>query len=311
MGFEQFVEERAFVLTEGSIIERVRRSPGLALDPYIENTGLVFDPRGREVLTAIYRGYLNVGRDVDVPMIMLTPTWRANPERLGLAGFDDVRGVHKECFDFISSMRGEYGDYASNAPIGGLMSCRGDAYRPEEALGIDEAEVFHSEQVDAFARTGVDFIMASTLPARTEAIGIAKAMARSGLPYVPSFIVRPDATLLDGTPLDDVIVEIDDTVDPAPVFYMMNCIHPDVYLSVYPMLDGEHVKRRMLGLQANTSLMRPEELDKLDRLDTADAGDFAVSIINVHDRCGAKILGGCCGTDERHIRSIAERLISP
>lgn len=308
MEFARFVEDHAVVLTEGSIIERVRRSFDVALDPHIENTGLVFDDRGRDILTTIYREYLDVGRDTGMPMIMLTPTWRANPERLARAGIVDVKVVHGECFDLVSSIRTGYGGYASSVPIGGLMGCRGDAYRPEEALGIDEAELFHSSQVEALSEAGVDFLLASTLPARTEAVGIAKALARSGLPYIPSFIVRPDATLLDGSPLCDVIEEIDSTVDPSPVFYMMNCIHPAVYIRAHSALESEHAKRRVLGLQANASPKTPEELDNLDRLDAADPDDFGGAMIDAHQECGAKILGGCCGTDSRHIRSIARKL---
>jgi homocysteine S-methyltransferase len=135
---------------------------------------------------------------------------------------------------------------------------------------------------------------------------MAGAMARSGLPYVPSFIARRDGTLLDGSPMRDVIAEIDDTINPPPFFYMMNCVHPDVYISAHDELGD--ARRRVLGLQANTSSKTPDELDNLAMLDTSDPDPFGELMIDVHNRCGAKILGGCCGTDHRHIRSIAERL---
>lgn len=308
MDFARFVEDRPFVLTEGSIIERLRRSFDVELDPFVENTGLVFDPHGRDVLSGIYREYLGVGRDANMPMIMLTPTWRANPERLARAGLEDVRTVNKACFELVSAAREECGAYSAQVPIGGLMSCCGDAYRPEEALGTEEAERFHKEQVDALSETGVDFLLASTLPARSEAIGIAKAMAKSGLPYIPSFIVRPNATLLDESSIAGVIGDIDDTVDPAPVFYMLNCIHPSLYMDVFSVLETDTARRRVLGLQANTSAKTPEELDNLTSLDTTDPDEYAESMVDVHNKCGAKILGGCCGTDPRHIRSIAHKL---
>jgi homocysteine S-methyltransferase len=267
---------------------------------------MVFSSEGGEILAGLYRGYLDVGRSAGARMVLLTPTWRANPHRLRLAGLGDVRRVNAECFEFMNSIRSDCGDYASSVSIGGLMGCRGDAYRPEDALGRDEAEAFHADQVEALASTGIDFIIASTLPAGSEAIGMARAMAQSGLPYVPSFVARRDGTLLDGSSLADVIAEIDDTADPAPAFYMMNCVHPDVYLSVHEGLG--HAKSRILGLQANTSSKPPEELDNLGALDTADPDAFADLMVKVHRRCGARILGGCCGTDERHIRGIADRL---
>ena len=309
MTFVEFVTGNPFVLAEGSVIERVRRSNAAKLDPHIDNTGLVFDDNGRGVLRSIYSGYLDVGRDFDAPMLILLPTWRANPERLALAGFDDTRGVHQGCYEFIAEIRAGYGGYAEKVKIGGLMGCRGDAYRPGEAMGIDEAEAFHEEQVGAIAAAGVDFIVASTLPARTEAVGMARAMARSGLFYVPSFIVRADGALLDGTRLDEVVGEIDDTVEPAPAFYMLNCVFPDVYMGAWSTLKDDGRRSRIVGIQANTSARPPEELDELEELDTADPDEFGARMAELHRTCGVKILGGCCGTDERHIRKTAERLV--
>jgi S-methylmethionine-dependent homocysteine/selenocysteine methylase len=126
---------------------------------------------------------------------------------------------------FLDALRNSYGGYAGNVVISGLMSCRGDAYRPADALAVDEAKDFHAWQAGKLADAGVDFLLASTLPALSEATGLALALAGTGKPYVISFVVRPGGTLLDGTPLKDAVAAIDAAATPRPVAHMINCTH--------------------------------------------------------------------------------------
>jgi homocysteine S-methyltransferase len=343
MGFIDTINSGTIVLTEGSVVERVRRDSEIALDPHVANAALVRDPAGRAVLDGIYRKYLDVAREYNRPMIILAPTWRANPERAARAGIGDADTLNHECVEFVSSIRDGDDDIRDNIFVGGLLACRNDAYRAEQGLGEEEAEEFHKQQANALAGTRVDFIMASTLPARSEAIGIARALAGTGKPYVLSFIVRADGTLLDGSPLRETIDRIDATVTRTPIFYALNCVHPSVceqalgsMSSGEKIVDGrgernrcesvfgggrireggvafdgagareaEDVLGRIKGLQANTSLKSPEELDGLESLDSEDPESFAGAMIRVHRRLKINVLGGCCGTDERHIRAIA------
>jgi len=314
LSIEAAIRSEPFILTEGAIVERVGRTPGLSLDPHILHARLVADPRRRCVLSHLYRGYLDAGRRHELPMIVLTPTWRASAVRVERAHLDtDV--VNREAYAFLAALVAEYGNYASSVYVGGLMGCVGDAYRPQEALAQDEAAVAHAPQARALAATGVDLIVASTLPAFSEALGMAQAMAAagSGLPYLLSFVVRPTGTLLDGTPLHQAVRQIDDCVSPPPLCYLLNCVHPIVYeramesqLAVAPWLC-----ERVIGLQGNTSCRSPEELDTLAFLDTEEPEPFAAAMLDLHQRFGARVLGGCCGTDERHIEWIAREMTKP
>jgi homocysteine S-methyltransferase len=207
-------------------------------------------------------------------------------------------------------IREGYDTYARKIFIGGLMGCAGDAYRPGESMGIDEAAQFHQAQAEALTNAGVDFLFASTLPARSEAIGIARAMAMTGVAYILSFIIRPEGTLLDGTPLKNVVNEIDDQVHPKPLGYMINCVHPVVMMKALENIENipAAIHPRILGLQANTSSKCPEELDESPTLDTTEPQIFAEEINVVRRNYGFKIFGGCCGTNQRHIKAIAQRL---
>ena len=197
MTFLKTITTAPFILAEGSVFERLHRDPSIHLDTHILNAGFVYTEWGRGILEVIYRGYLDVGRDRNLPMIVLTPTWRANPDRLNAAGFWDDNTVNQDCVRFVQDLRKSYREYAANIFIGGLMGPYGDAYDPSDALSIREAAEFHRHQAQELTDTGVDFLMAATLPALTEAIGLSQAMAETGIPYIPSFVIRESGALLD------------------------------------------------------------------------------------------------------------------
>jgi homocysteine S-methyltransferase len=187
------------------------------------------------------------------------------------------------------------------------MSCRGDAYNPSERLSEDDARTFHAWQAQKLAETGVDFLLASTLPALSEATGLASAQAATGKPYIISFVFRPDGTLLDGTPLKEAVSAIDAKVNPRPLAYMCNCTHASIFRSA--MMHETHVsslvRKRVVGLLANTAALEPEKLDSSKELVTEEPEIFGRDVASLHKEFGMKILGGCCGTDHRHIHSLA------
>ncbi len=306
---EKTLAQAPFILTEGAVIERLRREYNVSLDPHILNAALIYTDEGKSLLASIYREYLDIGREHDLPMFIFTPTWRANGERIWLAGLRD-RDVNGDCVGFVYEILKAYGTYARKVYVGGLMGCKGDAYDPAEALSEEDASVFHPFQAEALACAGVDFLAAVALPAVSEALGVARSMADTGCPYLLSFVVRPEGTLLDGTLLGDAICMVDEKVSPRPVGYLVNCVHPSVFRKA--LLHGRNaapsVRKRLLGLQANTSSKSPEELDGSLELDTEPPELFAASMASLHQELGMKVLGGCCGTDSRHIRALAEKI---
>jgi homocysteine S-methyltransferase len=312
MTFKETVHSQQPVLTEGSMVERLRRDPDITLDPEIAHAGLVYSNSGRCALERIYRQYLSIGHRHNLPMLTLAPTWRANPERTDKAGFGTVEEINRDCVKFLNTIRDSYGDYKNRVFVAGMVGCRGDAYNPAEAFSTQESDQFHTRQVEALASCSVDFIKAATLPAVSEALGIARAIGRTGTPFVLSFVIRPDGTVLDGTPLHTAVDMIDAKANPAPAFYMVNCVHPKVFMSAMSIETAlsDKVARRVLGFQANTSAKSPEELDNLPYLDTTEPDAFAKLMLEIHKKFGTRILGGCCGTDNSHIEKIAEQLVN-
>ncbi len=305
--FTELLWNSEAILTEGAIIERLRRNPLLTLNPYVYHAGFVYEQSGRYHLEKLYRQYIDAGFSSDLPILICTPTWRAGKERTEKAGYPDV---NQDAFRFMDNIRRTYGEYADKIFIGGLIGPKGDAYHPEEALSEDEALAYHRFQIQELMQTGADFLMAATLPALSEAVGISRAMAESGIPYIPSFVIRPSGTLLDGTPLHKAVSVIDSQVTPPPLCYLVNCVHPSVFHEAvsHEMKNMPDICKKIAGLQANTSAKSPEELENSEQLETENPSSFAESMLELHKSFGIKILGGCCGTDDRHIREIAGKL---
>jgi len=309
VSFHGLLSMSPVILGEGAVIERLRRSGGVRLDEHVVNSALIYQDVGRSALETICRQYLDIGLRYNIPLLLSTPTWRAGKERIAAAGLAG-RDVNGDNFRFLADLRDTYGDYAHKVAICGLMSCRGDAYKPEEAMTECEAETFHSWQAEALATAGVDILLASTLPALSEAIGLARAQAATGLPYLISFIARPEGTLLDGTPLKDAITAIDTGVTPRPLAYLINCTHASVFRKA--MLHESNspplVRERVIGLLANTAALSPEELDASAELVEEEPELFGKSVAALHRELDMKVLGGCCGTDNRHIECLARNL---
>lgn len=311
MDFINTINKSSLIFTEGAVVERLRREFNVKLNQHIDHSGLIYDLQGRRILRKIYKQYIDIVQKSNFPMIVFTPTRRSNPERLEMAGLSDT-DVNGDCVRFLMETRSEYEEYSKRIFIGGLMGCKGDAYKAEEALSAEEALFFHQEQANALANAGVDFLCGTTLPALSEALGLARAMALTGKPYVLSFVIRANGTILDGNSLHETIVRIDQSVSHRPLFYAVNCVHPSVLMQSFSNQENctNIVKQRLIGIQANTSSKSPEELDGSDKLASDDIENIVQEMVCLHHNYQIKILGGCCGTDDRHIQGLVNALTS-
>jgi len=303
----KLILENPLILAEGAVIERIKREFKFELNQYIENASMIYDHQGTKILDKIYNQYISVAHKFNLPILMLAPTWRASQERLELAGFKG-KNVNADCVNFLCDIRNKYGEFAKKVLIGGPMACKGDAYNPKEALSSEEAYKFHKYQVKELSEAGVDFLLGSTLPASSEALGLAKAMAESNIDYVISFVIYPTGKLLDGISLNEAISVIDSSVSPKPIYYMLNCVHPTHCWNAInnEINNTELVRTRLMALQANGSTKSLEELESLEKTNSESPNIWGEKMIDLYLNSNIKILGGCCGTNHHHIRSIAK-----
>ena len=311
MSLKNILATSKIIFTEGGMIERIKRDETVKLDPYIAHSGLIYDKKGREILRKIYSRYIDVGKKYNCPVLSLAPTWRANPERIEKSAFKNKKKeINRDCVDFLNDIRKTYSDFSKSIFIGGMMACKGNAYNPKEALSKNEAKLFHQEQAGYLADSKVDFIKAATLPSLSEATGMASAISKFNFPYILSFVIKADGSLLDGTPIHQAIETIDSEVDPKPLLYMVNCVHPTIFIKAISKEAkiSPNILNRILGFQANSSSKSPFELDNLSYLDTTQSEEFADLMFFIHKKFGTKILGGCCGTDDSHINALAQKM---
>ncbi len=301
MRFESAVAGAELILAEGSMYERLRRHDGVVNDPEIAYSSLIYDDAFADVVAAVHAEYIDVAADAGLAMLVGCATWRANRERIARSGFAGER-VNQDNIAFARALCERRDDV--RLYVGAGLGPKGNAYDPAEALGVDEAQRFHSYQVDAIAQAGPDVVLGMTLPALSEARGIAQGLEASGLPYMLSFVIRDSGRLLDGTPLVEAMDVIDQERARPPLGYSINCVHPSVLATALAAAPTS-VAARLKGFRANTADEDPEEIDGSAQLIGEDPDVLAGLIGSIHAAHPLSIIGGCCGTGTEHIAAIA------
>ena len=298
------------VLTDGGIETRVMFDTGLQMDPHIQVAAMTGDPAGRAALFDIYAGYVAAGKECGLPVIIGTPTFRASPNFIAQAGLDPdaVVRLNSQAVALLQEVR----DRSGHSPvyIAGVIGPSGDAYLPGEALSPEAGAEYHRSQAEALQSAGVDFLFAPTFPSVAEAEGACVAMAETGLPHVISYILGPDQRVLDGTTLAEAIARIDQVPTARPLYHSLSCIHPTAAALALDTLRREapDIITRLRELKANGSPLRTDELIRLNEPVTDDPALFAQEMFALFEPGGLSVLGGCCGTDDRHMAALGELL---
>ena len=202
-------------------------------------------------------------------------------------------------------MRDEHERRGRKAVISGAIGPRGDGYQPERLMSATEAEAYHREQIETFAGTEADMVCAITMNYAAEAVGVARAAQRARMPVAISFTVETDGRLPTGQSLADAVAEVERATSGYPAYYMLNCAHPDHFEAV--LTKGEPFAERIRGLRANASRMSHTELNESPTLDAGDPAELGRQYADLKRRLPRlNVLGGCCGTDHRHVERIAE-----
>ncbi len=237
--------------------------------------------------------------------IMDTPTWRASARWGGEMWMtqNNLREIHREAIATLTKLRAGYETASSPFVINGVIGPQDDGYSPAAMLSAEAAELYHSVQVRWFAEFGADMISALTMTYVDEALGITRAAKAAGMPVAISFTLETDGQLPSGEALKAAIEAIDTATDGYPAYYMINCAHPDHFAEI---LNGKWT-RRIMGIRANASRMSHAELDAAETLDDGDPDELgtlygALSVLLPN----LTVIGGCCGTDHRHVGAMCK-----
>ncbi len=289
----------ALALTDGGIETVLVFHDGFDL-PCFASFPLLEDERGRAAIRRYFEPFLETARRRGLPFVLDTVTWRANPDWGAQLGYDTDRlaAANRGAVEFACELAGG----RSDVMINGVVGPRGDGYVVGEQMSAGEAAAYHSWQVGVLREAGVARISAMTLTYPEEAIGVVQAAAAAGVPVVPSFTVETDGRLPGGTPIDEAVEQVDDATGGAAEFFMINCAHPT---HIAAGLDRARALGRVGGLRVNASALSHAELDDAEELDEGDPAALGRDNAALRDLLPSiRVLGGCCGTDHRHVAEI-------
>ena len=295
-------------LTDGGLETTLIFLEGVEL-PLFASFTLVADEAGCGQLRRYYQPYLEIARAYGVGFILDTPTWRANADWAQQLGYGPaaLACINRRSVSLMESIR-EMAAHPEPIVISGIVGPRGDGYRPSSRMTAAEAQAYHHSQLATFADTAADMASAVTMNYPEEALGIAKAAAAVDLPVVLSFTLETNGMLPSGDSLQDAIACVDDVTGGYPAYYMINCAHPRHFEHILNSPGGW--QDRIGGVRANASTRSHAELDEATELDIGDPEALGMEYRSMRESLRRlTVMGGCCGTDHRHIRAICEAVM--
>tara|TARA_B110000438_G_C15699593_1_gene600432 strand:- start:73 stop:1017 length:945 start_codon:yes stop_codon:yes gene_type:complete len=266
---------------------------------------LLNDTDGRERLYNYFARHAKIAKENKTGFILDSVTWRASSAwgiKLGYSE-EDLEEINLKSIEILERVRNDFEGQSSKFVISGCLGPHGDGYKPTEKLSIQEAETYHTRQIETFSKSNADMVTAFTMTYSEEAIGIVRAAAYIGMPVVISFTVETDGKLPSGETLKQAIEAVDQATENAAAYFMLNCAHPVHFEHI--LLPDQPWASRLKGIRANASSKSHAELDESEVLDDGNPVELGRQYKNFMERLpDLKILGGCCGTDHRHIEEI-------
>lgn len=296
-------------LTDGGLETTLVFHEGVEL-PLFASFPLITTELGRLRLRKYFRPYLELARLRKVGFILDTPTWRASPDWGAKLGFSSeaLIEVNRLSIEFLAELRNEYGSEVAPLVINGVIGPRGDGYRVESRMSAEAAQDYHAKQMKAFAESEADMVSAVTMNYVDEGLGIARAAEAHRMPVIISFTVETDGKLPSGESLREAIETVDRITRNYPLYYMINCAHPEHFDDV---LSGGAWLDRIRGLRANSSTKSHAELDAATEIDIGDPEDLGSRYSALRAKLpNLVVLGGCCGTDHRHLTAISDACLA-
>jgi S-methylmethionine-dependent homocysteine/selenocysteine methylase len=287
------------MVTDGGLETDLIFHHGVEL-PHFAAFPLLDSDRGRALLAGYYDGYAAIARRAGAGLVLESPTWRANPDWGGRLGYSaaDLARVNTSAIAWLAQLRDRYAAAVTDIVVSGMVGPQGDGYQPGQFPSPEQAAAYHRPQIDAFARAGADMVGALTLTGTGEAIGIVRAARTAGLPVAISFTVETDGRLPGGIPLARAITDVDDAA--RPDYFMVNCAHPAHI--VLALAEPGGWRERIAGLRYNASAKSHAELDQVTDLNDGNPQLLAAAHAQLAPLLPRlSVVGGCCGTDTRHV----------
>jgi len=277
--------------------------------PYFASFDLLNSSQGQALLREEYQSYAAIAKKYKVSFILESATWRANADWGNKLDYskEALAKSNMQAILLLNEIRDQFENESTKIVLAGCIGPRNDAYDAQQKMTVQEAEDYHKTQVITFAATNIDFITVGTLGYTAEAIGIVRAAKSQKLPIAISFTVEIDGKLPSGESLQEAIEKVDNATDKAPIYYMINCAHPNHFKHLF---KHERWHDRIYGIRANASAKSHAELNNSTHLDEGNPQELAKQYIELkHLLTHLNIIGGCCGTNKHHIEELCKAFI--
>lgn len=294
-----------FFLTDGGIETTLLFLEGLEL-PDFAAFHLLKSKDGDAALRRYFRTYAALAQRFGTGLILESPTWRASADWGAKLGYSakEMADANRRAIHLLEEIRNDLEGNAREVVISGCLGPRGDGYAPGKTMTQKEAEAYHDKQVRVFEDSAADMVTAITMNYVEEAIGIAQAAQRAAMPVAISFTVETDGRLPTGQSLRTALEQVDAATSSYPSYYMINCAHPTHFEHL--LAEAQPWTHRLRGLRANASRKSHAELNESPELDIGNPAELGVQHARLKRRVEQlNVMGGCCGTDHRHIEQIA------
>jgi homocysteine S-methyltransferase len=302
-------KEGRFYLSEGGTETEILYKYGFEL-PQFAMFPLLDNPEAVSKMQGMYRKYLDVVAKHGMCALMGGLDYRASPDWGKLLGYSP-QGLSEANHKSINFLREIAKEYTSDIPdilIQGLIGPRGDAYKMNLNITENEAEDYHSIQLNTLKEANVDLALAITFNNIPESIGVARAAKKIGVPLAISLSLDSTSKLNSGPSLAEAITTIDEETELAPEFYLINCSHPLEYESA--IVSGDWINR-IRGVRPNASKMEKIALCQIGHLEDGDPVELGVQCGDLARRYPhMDIWGGCCGTWDTHLDQIAKNILA-
>jgi len=296
-----------FYLTEGGTETELMYRHGFEL-PHFAMFPLLDNPKAVSKMREMFRSYLDVAAEHDFCALMGGLDYRASPDWGDLLGYSpaSLSDANLQSIEFLRELAHEYSSQVPEILIQGLIGPRGDAYERNETITENEAEDYHSVQLETLKKANVDSALAITFNNIPESVGVARAAAKIGVPLAISLTLDSNSKLHSGPSLAEAVTTIDEETNQAPEYFLINCSHP---LEFEPAIEPGDWVRRVRGVRPNASKMDKMALCQIGHLEEGDpeelgrlCGDLARQYPHMD------IWGGCCGTWDNHLNEIAKNV---
>lgn len=291
-------------LTDGGLETTLIFHQGVDL-PYFAAFDLLKDEDGTETLRRYYAHYAQIAQQQNMGFVLEAPTWRANPDWASKLGYDAVTlaDANRKAIGLMLEIRDRYETSLAPMVISGNLGPRGDGYRADLKMTSKQARDYHGPQIETFAMTDADMVAAFTLNYAEEAIGVVQASRDHDMPVAISFTVETDGRLPSGERLRDAITRTDQETDGYAAYFMINCAHPTHFERELGADNGW--QQRIRGVRANASKRSHAELDESTDLDAGNPEELGQQYRDLRALLPKlTVIGGCCGTDHRHVEAM-------